>query len=102
MGKYIEQWPTHIPVVSCHLPAYHTMSSSDSPAFMKTDRSLAESILSEHGLEFTSDGQLVRWQRGNKEHPRNWPLYRRVFDITVIYFFDLFLYVATYFLDGVQ
>ena len=72
------------------------MSSSDFSVLSKTDRSWAESVLSEHGLEFTPDGQLVRWQPGNKQHPRNWPLHRRVFDISVIFFLDLFLYVAPY------
>lgn len=80
-------------VVSRHFPADHTMSSSDFSVFSKTDRSWAETVLSEHGLEFTPDGQLVRWQPGNKQHPRNWPIHRRVFDICVIFFLDLFLYV---------
>lgn len=67
------------------------MSSSDSTVFDETDRSWAESVLSEHQLEFTADGQYVRWQRGNPRHPRSWPIYRRVYDITVVFLLDLFL-----------
>lgn len=69
------------------------MSSPDSTLFVKTEHSRAETVLAEHQLEFTPDGQYVRWQRGNKSHPRNWPLWRRVFDITVVFLLDLFLYV---------
>lgn len=67
------------------------MSSSDSTIYDKTDLSWVESVLSKHQLEFTPDGQHVRWQRGNTRHPRNWPIYRRVYDITVIFLLDLFL-----------
>jgi len=68
------------------------MSSSDSTGFVKSEQSRAEAVLSEHELEFTPDGQLVRWRRDNKLHPRNWPLPRRVYDISIIFFLDLFLY----------
>lgn len=90
---YINGQPAFL-VGSRQFPADRIMSSSDFSIFSKTDRSWAESVLFEHGLEFTPDAQLVRWQQGNKQHPRNWPLYRRVFDISVIFFLDLFLYVA--------
>lgn len=68
------------------------MSSSDSTNFVKLEQSCAKAVLSEHELEFTADGQLVRWRRDNKHHPRNWPLPRRVYDISIIFFLDLFLY----------
>lgn len=68
------------------------MSSSDSTDLVKSEQPCAEAVLSGHELEFTPDGQLVRWRRDNKRHPRNWPLLRRVYDISIIFFLDLFLY----------
>ncbi|RAK95296.1 MFS multidrug transporter [Aspergillus ibericus CBS 121593] len=49
-----------------------------------------EYLLKNH-LEFTDDGQFVRWGRGNKNHPRNWSTTRKVFDIGLIFLLDLFV-----------
>jgi len=68
------------------------MSSLGSTEIVKSEQPWAEAVLSEHELELTPDGQLVRWRRDNKRHPRNWPLPRRVYDISIIFFLDLFLY----------
>lgn len=78
------------------------MTSPDSTVFIKSDQNWAETVLSEHQLEFTPDGELVRWRRDNKRHPRNWPLPRRVFDISVIFFLDLFLYAYSELILGRQ
>ncbi|KAK7976680.1 S-adenosyl-L-methionine-dependent methyltransferase [Apiospora arundinis] len=44
-----------------------------------------------HGLERGPDG-LIRWRRDSPDHPRNWSSCRKVFDITVIIFFEFFVY----------
>ncbi|KAJ5267020.1 hypothetical protein N7478_009828 [Penicillium angulare] len=46
--------------------------------------------LETHGLEFTPNGQLVRWSAFNKKHPRNWPLSRKIYDSSLIIFLDFF------------
>lgn len=52
-----------------------------------------QSVLNEYGLEFTPDGQLIRWSASNKNHPRNWTLGRKIYDSHMIIFLDLFTYV---------
>ncbi|KAJ5793030.1 MFS multidrug transporter [Penicillium pulvis] len=51
-----------------------------------------QSVLNEYGLEFTPDGQLIRWSASNKNHPRNWTLGRKIYDSHMIIFLDLFTY----------
>ncbi|KAJ5107490.1 hypothetical protein N7456_004165, partial [Penicillium angulare] len=47
-------------------------------------------FMDSHGLEFTPDGQHIRWSVSNKKHPRNWPMSRKVYDTGLIIFLDLF------------
>ena len=54
-----------------------------------------DEYLLKNNLEFTSDGQFVKWGKGNKNHPRNWSTTRKVFDIGLIFLLDLFVYVTT-------
>lgn len=48
------------------------------------------SILQEHGLEFTADGQYVRWSRSNPRHPRNWSKARKIWDLGLIIWVDVY------------
>ncbi|CAG8961535.1 hypothetical protein HYFRA_00013953 [Hymenoscyphus fraxineus] len=43
--------------------------------------------LSDLGLELDSEG-IVRWERSNKLHPRNWSLSRKLYDISLIVILD--------------
>ncbi|KAJ5290147.1 uncharacterized protein N7443_010400 [Penicillium atrosanguineum] len=54
------------------------------------DSSNIQSVLDAYGLEFTSDGKLIRWSASNKKHPRNWSTSRKSFDSSVIIFLELF------------
>lgn len=54
-----------------------------------------DEYLLKNDLEFTPDGQYVRWAKGNKNHPRNWSATRKVYDIGLIFLLDLFVYVLT-------
>ncbi|KAK5790905.1 hypothetical protein VI817_006214 [Penicillium citrinum] len=47
-------------------------------------------LLEEHGLEFTPDGQSIRWSVTNKRHPRNWSASRKIYDTGLVIFLDLF------------
>lgn len=47
-------------------------------------------LLDENDLEFTADGESIRWSVSNKRHPRNWPVSRKVYDTGLIIFLDLF------------
>lgn len=53
----------------------------------------AQSILDAYGLEYTPDGQYIRWSVSNKKHPRNWNMPQKIYDSSVIIFLDLFTYV---------
>jgi len=46
--------------------------------------------LARYGLQRGSDG-LISWQRGSKDHPRNWSTARKAFDTTVIIFLEFFV-----------
>ncbi|GKZ81999.1 hypothetical protein AnigIFM56816_006529 [Aspergillus niger] len=50
-----------------------------------------DEYLLKNDLEFTPDGQYVRWAKGNKNHPRNWSATRKVYDIGLIFLLDLFV-----------
>ena len=49
-----------------------------------------QGLLEEHGLEFTPDGQYIRWSVSNKRHPRNWSASRKIYDTGLIIFLGLF------------
>ncbi|KAJ5112051.1 hypothetical protein N7532_000096 [Penicillium argentinense] len=49
-----------------------------------------QSLLDEHGLEYTLNGEFIRWSVSNKRHPRNWPASRKIYDTGLIIFLDLF------------
>jgi hypothetical protein len=46
------------------------------------------STLEDHGLELSDDGH-IRWQKTNPEHPRNWAMWRKIHDTSVILFLEL-------------
>ncbi|KAL4748847.1 hypothetical protein BDW72DRAFT_205268 [Aspergillus terricola var. indicus] len=48
--------------------------------------------LKELGLEFTPDGQYVRWTNTNPKHPRNWPTIRKAYNIGLIIFLEFYTY----------
>lgn len=51
---------------------------------------LLQSSLDDLGLEFTPDGQFVRWSMANPRHPRNWHKLRKMYDSGLIIWLDLF------------
>lgn len=44
--------------------------------------------LEAHGLELSIDGH-IQWNKQNPEHPRNWALWRKVYNTSVILFLEL-------------
>ncbi|PWY92312.1 MFS general substrate transporter [Aspergillus heteromorphus CBS 117.55] len=52
-----------------------------------------DEYLLKNDLEFTNDGQFVRWGKDNKKHPRNWSTTRKVFDIGLIFMLDLIVFL---------
>ncbi|KAF3388495.1 hypothetical protein F1880_004284 [Penicillium rolfsii] len=48
-----------------------------------------QQLLDTYGLEYTPDGQCIRWSVSNRKHPRNWPAARKIFDTSLIIFLDL-------------
>lgn len=61
--------------------------SSGSGSIEKTN---IDSLLYENGLQYTPDGQFIRWSASNRKHPRNWPLAHKIYDTTLIIFLDCF------------
>ncbi|KAG5916318.1 hypothetical protein E4U53_004334 [Claviceps sorghi] len=51
-----------------------------------------EDLLELRELEYTPDGESIRWSVSNKRHPRNWPTCRKVYDIGLVIFLDFFTY----------
>ncbi|KAM5444504.1 hypothetical protein MaudCBS49596_007951 [Microsporum audouinii] len=49
-----------------------------------------QALLEAHGLEYTPDGEHVRWQASNPKHPRNWGMLRKIYDSGLIILLDLF------------
>ncbi|KAF7591883.1 hypothetical protein BBP40_000928 [Aspergillus hancockii] len=57
------------------------------------DRGIIEAGLDEklalNGLEMSDNG-FVRWRRDSRDHPRNWPAWRKAYDTTVIMFLEFY------------
>ncbi|KAG5929130.1 hypothetical protein E4U42_007034 [Claviceps africana] len=49
-----------------------------------------EDLLELHELEYTPDGESIRWSVSNKRHPRNWSTCRKTYDIGLVIFLDFF------------
>jgi signal recognition particle subunit SEC65 len=49
-----------------------------------------QTALKELGLEFTPDGQYVRWANTNPKHPRNWPTIQKAYNIGLIIFLEFY------------
>ncbi|KAI9368611.1 major facilitator superfamily domain-containing protein [Aspergillus egyptiacus] len=54
------------------------------------DAHVLQLALEEQGLEFTPDGQYVRWASTNPRHPRNWTQLRKAYDIGLIIFLEFY------------
>ncbi|KAF9884293.1 hypothetical protein FE257_001923 [Aspergillus nanangensis] len=50
----------------------------------------AEHTLVEHGFELVNDSSHVRWKASNNEHPRNWSIKRKSYDMVVILLLEFF------------
>ena len=51
--------------------------------------------LKDHGLVLGDDG-YIRWESQNPDHPRNWKLWRKVYDTGVILFLEFITLVMAY------
>ncbi|KAJ5103500.1 hypothetical protein N7532_004029 [Penicillium argentinense] len=69
------------------------MDSNSSNSFVATDEPKfpMQEYLQEHYLEFAPNGKSIRWTHDNPRHPRNWPVWRKTFDIGIICALDLFI-----------
>lgn len=50
-----------------------------------------QEYLQEHYLEFAPNGKAIRWTHDNPRHPRNWPVWRKSYDIGLVCLLDLFI-----------
>lgn len=51
-------------------------------------------LLAQNGLKMASDELHVQWAMGNRRHPRNWSIFRKAYDISLVVFLELFTYVS--------
>ncbi|KAM0122985.1 hypothetical protein ACP6JC_000393 [Aspergillus fumigatus] len=49
----------------------------------------------------TTDELYVQWEIGNRRHPRNWDVSRKVYDISLIFFLEFFTYLLGQALGGI-
>ncbi|KAG5984364.1 hypothetical protein E4U55_005039 [Claviceps digitariae] len=49
-----------------------------------------QDLLELHQLEYTPDGESIRWSVSNKRHPRNWSTWRKGYDVGLVIFLDFF------------
>ena len=47
-------------------------------------------LLPQYGLKLAADGLHIQWALGNRRHPRNWNLRRKVYDTTLVIFLEFF------------
>lgn len=61
---------------------------------MATEKNLGAALtelrrtLEDHGLEMSEDGH-IKWQKDNPEHPRNWVMWKKIYNTSVILFLEL-------------
>ncbi|KAL4782827.1 major facilitator superfamily domain-containing protein [Aspergillus varians] len=57
---------------------------------LEADKDILQQSLAQYGLRLAADGYHVRWAVGNPRHPRNWPMSRKVYDISLLIFLEFF------------
>ncbi|KAL4958424.1 MFS multidrug transporter [Aspergillus filifer] len=57
---------------------------------LESDKEFLQLSLAQHGLRVASDGYHIQWAVGNKRHPRNWTIGRKVHDIALLIFLEFF------------
>ncbi|KAK2873355.1 hypothetical protein FQN49_002408 [Arthroderma sp. PD_2] len=70
------------------LPSMTRTKPDGPPPTQGQDNLLA--LLQENGLEYTPDGEQIRWLSSNPNHPRNWRPLRKIYDSGLIIILDLF------------
>lgn len=60
----------------------------------ETDKDVLRQTLAQNGLRVAADGYHIQWAAGNPSHPRNWPISRKIYDISLLIFLEFFTYVS--------
>ncbi|KAL4932192.1 subtilisin-like protein [Aspergillus undulatus] len=60
------------------------------PTPLESDKDVLQLSLAQHGLRVAADGYHIQWAVGNKRHPRNWTISRKVHDISLLIFLEFF------------
>ncbi|KAF9887766.1 hypothetical protein FE257_009572 [Aspergillus nanangensis] len=55
-----------------------------------TDKDALDPYLEQLGLQIASDGLHIQWAKGNRRHPRNWKMSRKIYDTSLVVFLELY------------
>lgn len=56
---------------------------------LSEEKTLTPEQLSRQGLELSVTGH-VKWRKDCKDHPRNWPLWRKTYDTSIVMFLEFY------------
>ena len=63
---------------------------SPSPSPEKGGDSDLHKVLDHHGLRLGEDN-FVEWNPDEKQHPRNWPLFKKTYNVFLVCFFEFWM-----------
>ncbi|KAL4945408.1 hypothetical protein BDV06DRAFT_209514 [Aspergillus oleicola] len=66
------------------------LATEDVLSNLESEKEFLQLSLAQHGLRVAADGYHIRWAVGNKRHPRNWTISRKVHDIALLIFLEFF------------
>ncbi|OJJ02715.1 hypothetical protein ASPVEDRAFT_53336 [Aspergillus versicolor CBS 583.65] len=67
----------------------------------ETDKDVLRQTLAQYGLRIAADGYHIQWAAGNPRHPRNWPISRKIYDISLLIFLEFFTYLLGQAIGGI-
>lgn len=90
--RFFENFDNTLPLFDSrtYLSNYTFNTSRD--ALRRMEQKDTENQISEAGLQRTKSNR-IRWNKQDKEYPRNWPTRRKVFDTSIIVFLEFYTYV---------
>ncbi|KAL5337953.1 MFS multidrug transporter [Aspergillus crustosus] len=56
----------------------------------ESDKDVLQQSLTQYRLRVAADGYHIQWAVGNPRHPRNWPISRKVYDVSLLIFLEFF------------
>ncbi|KAL2823882.1 major facilitator superfamily domain-containing protein [Aspergillus cavernicola] len=68
---------------------------------LESDKDALQHSLAQYRLRVAADGYHIQWAVGNPRHPRNWGIFRKIYDVSLLIFLEFFTYLLGQALGGI-